>query len=54
MDSKYLAVAGMNGYAHFSLARRRWKLIGNETQVTQVIVTMIQQIKQDQGTLRIL
>jgi len=34
--SKYLAVAGIYGYAHFSLARRRWKLFGNETQEKNV------------------
>ncbi|XP_066924584.1 guanine nucleotide exchange factor subunit RIC1-like [Clytia hemisphaerica] len=32
MSGKYFAVAGINGYAHFSLARRKWKLFGNETQ----------------------
>lgn len=36
-SSKYLAVAGMHGYAHFSLARRKWKLFGNETQEQNVI-----------------
>lgn len=36
MESKYLAVAGMAGYALFSLAIRRWKLYGNETQEKNV------------------
>ena len=38
MSSKYFAVAGINGYAHFSMARRKWKLFGNETRVRTLLV----------------
>ena len=35
--SKYIGVAGIYGYAVFSLSRRKWKLFGNETQEKNVI-----------------
>lgn len=31
-DGSHIAVAGRTGLAHYSLATKRWKLFGNETQ----------------------
>ncbi len=38
-DCHYLAVAGRTGLAHYSIAQRRWRLFGNETQEKDFIVT---------------
>jgi len=31
-DGRYIAIAGQNGFTHYSLMTRRWKLFGNESQ----------------------
>lgn len=38
-DGKYLAVAGMYGFTHFSFLSRKWKLFGNATQEKDMTVT---------------
>ena len=34
-----LAVAGRTGFAHYSLATRKWKMFGNESQEKEFVVT---------------
>lgn len=38
-DGSHIAVAGRTGLAHYSLATKRWKLFGNETQEKDMVVT---------------
>ena len=38
-DGKYLAIAGMYGFTHFSFSSRKWKLFGNATQEKDMTVT---------------
>ena len=37
--SEHIAVAGRTGFAHYSVALRKWRLFGNETQEKDFIVT---------------
>ena len=38
-NSEHIAVAGRTGFAHYSVALRKWRLFGNETQEKDFIVT---------------
>ncbi len=37
--AEHIAVAGRTGFAHYSIASRKWRLFGNETQEKDFIVT---------------
>jgi RAB6A-GEF complex partner protein 1 len=38
-EGQNVAIAGRTGFAHYSLANRKWKLFGNETQEKDFVVT---------------
>jgi hypothetical protein len=38
-DGKYLAVAGTNGFTHYSFVHRKWKIFGNADQEKEIKIT---------------
>ena len=38
-DGKYLAVAGSNGFTHYSFLTRKWKIFGNADQEKEIQIT---------------
>lgn len=39
VEGKYLAVAGSNGFTHYSFLTRKWKIFGNADQEKDIRVT---------------